>query len=175
MQPTKYKNLYRTEGLFQYVYVEDNSKIEARNWNDLKFKLAIDGIKLQEKTDYKENNTIKNRRTISRKQYYEKAVKKQVRPPVRKHPFEKTVEKKVKPPARKHHFEKTVEKKARPPARKRSSNKKEYKKEPLKKNRDYIESEDDVNFGKIVRPGEIERWGPDNSERARKLRKDLIR
>ena len=160
MQPTKYKNLYRTEGLFQYVYVEDNSKIEARNWNDLKFKLAIDGIKLQEKTDYEENNTIENPLTISRKQqrYYEK-----------------TVEKKVKPPARKHHFEKTVEKKARPPARKRSSNKKEYKKEPLKKNRDYIESEDDVNFGKIVRPGEIERWGPDNSERARKLRKDLIR
>ena len=137
MQPTKYKNLYRTEGLFQYVYVEDNSKIEARNWNDLKFKLAIDGIKLQEKTDYKENNTIENPRTISRKRYYEKTVEKQVKPPVRK----------------------------------RSSD----KKEPLKKNRDYIESEDDVSFGKIVRPGEIERWGPDNSERARKLRKDLIR
>ena len=141
MQPTKYKNLYRTEGLFQYVYVEDNSKIEARNWNDLKFKLAIDGIKLQEKTDYKENNTIENPRTISRKRYYEKTVEKQVKPPVRK----------------------------------RSSDKKEYKKEPLKKNRDYIESEDDVSFGKIIRPGEIERWGPDNSERARKLRKDLIR
>ena len=158
MQPTKYKNLYRTDGLFQYVYVEDNSKIEARNWNDLKFKLAIDGIKLQEKTDYEENNTIENPRIISRKRYYEK-----------------TVEKKVKPPARKHHFEKTVEKKVKPPARKRRSDKKEYKKEPLKKNRDYIESEDDVSFGKIVRPGEIERWGPDNSERARKLRKDLIR
>lgn len=141
MQPTKYKNLYRTEGLFQYVYVEDNSKIEARNWNDLKFKLAIDGIKLQEKTDYKENNTIENPRTISRKRYYEKTVEKQVKPPVRK----------------------------------RSSDKKEYKNEPLKKNRDYIETEDDVSFGKIVRPGEIERWGPDNSERARKLRKDLIR
>ena len=158
MQPTKYKNLYRTDGLFQYVYVEDNSKIEARNWNDLKFKLAIDGIKLQEKTDYEENNTIENPRIISRKRNYEK-----------------TVEKKVKPPARKHHFEKTVEKKVKPPARKRRSDKKEYKKEPLKKNRDYIESEDDVSFGKIVRPGEIERWGPDNSERARKLRKDLIR
>lgn len=48
MQPTKYKNLYRTEGLFQYVYFEDNSKIEARDWNDLKFKLAMPGIKLQE-------------------------------------------------------------------------------------------------------------------------------
>ena len=123
MQPTKYKNLYKTDGLFQYVYVEDNSKIEARNWNDLKFKLAIDGIKLQEKTDYEKNNTIENHLPLSRKRYNEK----------------------------------TVEKQVKPPARKRRSDKKEYKKEPLKKNRDYIESEDDVSFGKIVRPGEIER------------------
>lgn len=70
---------------------------------------------------------------------------------------------------------KTTKKQTKTVTQKSSSNKKEYKNEPLKKNKDYIDSEEDVSFGKIVRPGEIERWGPDNSERARKLRKDLIR
>lgn len=132
MKPTKYKNLYRTDGLFQYVYAEDNFKIEARDWNDLKFKLALSKIKLQEKTDDE-----KDKITVKRISNENKTIKSKT-PKV-------------------------------------NSNKKEYKNEPLKKNKDYIDSEDDVNFGKIVRPGEIERWGPDNSERARKLRRDLIR
>ena len=50
MEPTKYHNLFRTTGVFKYVYKDGNFEIGARDWNDLKFKLAIQKIKLQEKT-----------------------------------------------------------------------------------------------------------------------------
>lgn len=50
MESTKYHNLFRTTGVFKYVYKDGNFEIGARDWNDLKFKLAIQKIKLQEKT-----------------------------------------------------------------------------------------------------------------------------
>lgn len=140
MEPTKYRNLWKTNGLFQYIYAEDNFKIEARDWNDLKFKLAIQGIKLQEKTEDE-----KNKITVKKIHKENKTVKKQI---------------------------KQVTSKSNQP-------KPEYKKEPLKKNKDYIESEEDVCFGKIhyafPDAPTFSTWGPDNSKRARKLREELIR
>ena len=104
MEPTNYHNLWKTTGVFQYIYAEDNFKIEAKNWNDLKFKLAIKGIKLQEKTSAKNNNTVK-----------------------KIHKENKTIKKQTKPVTRKFHPTET-----------------EYESEPLKKNRDYVESKEDV-------------------------------
>ena len=49
MEPTKYRNLWKTTGVFKYIYAEDNFKIEARDCADLKFKLSMKGIELQEK------------------------------------------------------------------------------------------------------------------------------
>lgn len=140
MEPTKYRNLWKTNGLFQYIYAEDNFKIEARDWNDLKFKLAIKGIKLQEKTEDEKNK-------ISVKKI---------------HKENKTIKKQIK----------QVTSKSNQPEP-------EYKKEPLKKNKDYIESKEDLGFGKIhytfPDAPTFSTWGPDNSKRARKLREELIR
>ncbi len=141
MQPTKYKNLYRTTGIFKYIYVEDNFKIEAKDCNDLKFKLTISKIKLVEKTsDEKNKITVKSI-----------------------HKENKTNKKRIKKETNEPFPNETI-----------SENK------PLRKNIDYIESEEDVNFGKIhyVDPRTHiagSRWGPDNSKRARKLRDELIR
>ena len=74
MEPTKYRNLWKTNGLFQYIYAEDNFKIEARDWNDLKFKLAIQGIKLQEKTEDE-----KNKITVKKNHKENKTDKKQIK------------------------------------------------------------------------------------------------
>lgn len=54
------------------------------------------------------------------------------------------------------------------------------KNESSEKNMEFIESEDDVNFGKIhyidSKTGmAVDLWGPDNSKRARKLRDNLIK
>lgn len=131
MEPTKYHNLFRTTGVFKYVYKDGNFEIGARDWNDLKFKLAIQKIKLQEKTQ--EQN----------KSFNEKINK--------------------------------------PSPTKKHSNDHSPNYEPLRKNIDYIESEEDIGFGKdrfstiLNTHYSVGTWGPDNSKRARKLREDLIK
>ena len=131
MEPTKYHNLFRTTGVFKYVYKDGNFEIGARDWNDLKFKLAINKIKLQEKT-HEQNKSFN--------------------------------EKINKPSPKKKH------------SKDHSSNH-----EPLRKNIDYIESEEDIGFGKdrfstiLNTHYSVGTWGPDNSKRARKLREDLIK
>ena len=131
MEPTKYHNLFRTTGVFKYVYKDGNFEIGARDWNDLKFKLAIQKIKLQEKTQ--EQN----------KSFNEKINK--------------------------------------PSPKKKHSNDHSHNYEPLRKNIDYIESEEDIGFGKdrfstiLNTHYSVGTWGSDNSKRARKLREDLIK
>lgn len=131
MEHTKYHNLFRTTGVFKYVYKDGNFEIGARDWNDLKFKLAIQKIKLQEKTQ--EQN----------KSFNEKINK--------------------------------------PSPKKKHSNDHSHNYEPLRKNIDYIESEEDIGFGKdrfstiLNTHYSVGTWGPDNSKRARKLREDLIK
>lgn len=131
MEPTKYHNLFRTTGVFKYVYKDGNFEIGARDWNDLKFKLTIQKIKLQEKTQ--EQN----------KSFNEKINK--------------------------------------PSPKKKHSNDHSHNYEPLRKNIDYIESEEDIGFGKdrfstiLNTHYSVGTWGPDNSKRARKLREDLIK
>lgn len=131
MEPTKYHNLFRTTGVFKYVYKEGNFEIGARDWNDLKFKLAIQKIKLQEKTPE----------------------------------LNKSFNEKIN--------------KASP--KKKHSNDHSPNYESLRKNIDYIESEEDIGFGKdrfstiLNTHYSVGTWGPDNSKRARKLREDLIK
>lgn len=108
MEPTIYHNHYKDRSVFKYVYKEGNFEIGASDWNDLKFKLAIQGIKLQEKTEEKINETNldvikKERKSVTKKQ--------------------------IKPVRRKY-----------------KSNKIKYNDESLKKDVDYIESEEDICF-----------------------------
>lgn len=158
MEPTKYHNLYRTTGVFKYVYKEGNFEIGGRDCNDLKFKLAIKGIKLQEKTP-KQNKNITgdiiehlSSKKIQERKLQEKAPKQNMN-------FNKKISKPT--PSKKHSNDPTPNNK------------------PLRKNIDYIESKEDVDFGKIkyrdLKGGVYETWGPDNSKRARKLREELIR
>ncbi|WP_156064615.1 hypothetical protein [Methanobrevibacter sp. YE315] len=134
MRETKYVNLFRSEGVFEFIYLGDGFKIEAKDWNDLKFKLAFKNITLQEKTSEELN-------------------KKTVR--------QVSSEKKIK--------NSKIE----------ADDSNISKQKPMVKNKDYIESEDDVNFGKIthvdLKGGVYTTWGPDNSKRAKKLRKSIIR
>lgn len=157
MEPTKYHNLYRTNGVFKYIYKEDNFEIGARDFNDLKFKLAVQGIELREKTGYKEDNIKNESQPLNKNQNH---VASNV------HSMEVT-----KPKPRNKNQKKV--------AGKLGSKEVSSKPKHLRKNIDYIESEDDVDFGKIryrdIKGGVYETWGPDNSKRARKLRKELLR
>lgn len=160
MEPTKFLHLYRTTGVFEYIYKEDNFEIGARDWSDLKFKLAINKIKLQEKAQEQNNNINEN--------LSEKLSSKKI------------LESKIQHNAREQN--KNFNKKNNKPSSiKKRSNDSTHDYESLRKNIDYIESEEDVGFGKNrfntvlnthYRAGT---WGPDNSKRARKLRKDLIK
>lgn len=48
--PTRYENLYfHKSSVFEYVYVDDEFTVEARNCRDLKFKLSLKGITLVER------------------------------------------------------------------------------------------------------------------------------
>ena len=48
--PTKYENLYfHYSGVFEFVYVDEEFIVEARNCRDLKFKLSLKGITLVER------------------------------------------------------------------------------------------------------------------------------
>ena len=48
--PTKYENLYfHISSVFEFVYVDDEFIVEARNCRDLKFKLSLKGITLHER------------------------------------------------------------------------------------------------------------------------------
>ncbi len=48
--PTKYENLYfHYSSVFEYIYVDDEFVVEARNCRDLKFKLSLKGITLRER------------------------------------------------------------------------------------------------------------------------------
>ena len=76
MEPTKYHNLYRTTGVFKYIYKGGNFEIGGRDCNDLKFKLAIQGIKLQEKTEEK----IKETNVNNIKKEYNPVTRKQIKP-----------------------------------------------------------------------------------------------
>ena len=158
MEPTKYRNLYRTTGVFKYIYKEGNFEIGGRDCNDLKFKLAIQGIKLQEKTQEQNKNiTEENIEQPSSKKIQERKLQ------------EKTQK-------QNRNFNEKISKPA--PSKKHSNNPTPNNK-PLRKNIDYIESEEDVDLGKIkyrdLKGGVFETWGPDNSKRARKLREELIK
>ena len=158
MKPTKYVNLYRTEGVFEYVYVGDGFKVEAKDFNDLKFKLAMKKIKLRKKAPGETDRITVKRISRERK------------PPIKITTFEPENPKiKRKVPEKVLKKEKRVSKVEKSPP----------KKQPMRKNRDYVVSEEDVNFGKIThvdqKGGVFKTWGPDNSKRARDLRKDIIR
>lgn len=159
MEPTKYHNLFRKTGVFKYVYKDGNFEIGARDWNDLKFKLAIQKIKLQEKTQ--EQNKSFNEEITEQSS------------------AEKIQETKIQEIQEQNKsFNEKINK---PSPMKKHSNDHSPNYEPLRKNIDYIESEEDIGFGKdrfstiLNTHYSVGTWGPDNSKRARKLREDLIK